>query len=79
MIIKIIGTWCPKCKLLQQTTEDAANKLGLNYTIIKVDKMEDILQYDIMTTPWLLINDKVILTGKVPSLKDMINILTTQQ
>lgn len=79
MIIKILGSWCAKCKLLQQTVETAADKLGIDYEIIKIDKMEDILQYDILSTPWLIINDKLILSGRVPEVKDMMNILTTQK
>jgi len=51
MIIKILGTGCPKCKLLQETVEDVSKELSLDCKIIKVDDMNDILQYDIMSMP----------------------------
>ena len=49
MIIKILGTGCPKCKLLQATVEEAVKTLNLDCKIIKVDDMQDIMEYDIMT------------------------------
>ena len=67
MIIKILGTWCAKCKLLEQTTRDAISELWIDAQIIKIDQMEDILMYDIMSTPWLVVNEKIISAGKIPN------------
>ena len=79
MIIKILGTWCAKCKLLQKTVEDAVKKIWLNCEIIKVDQIQDIMQYDVMSMPWLVIDEKVIFTGRIPEIEEMTNILITKK
>ena len=71
MIIKILGTGCPKCKVLQTSVEWAVKELWLNVTIQKIDDMNDIMQYDIMTMPWLVIDEKVVMTGKVPTIEEI--------
>lgn len=75
MIIKILGTWCPKCKALQTSVEGAVKELWLTATIQKVEDMWEIMQYDIMSTPGLVIDEKVIMTGKVLSVEELIKIL----
>lgn len=66
MIIKILGTGCPKCKLLEQVTRDAVAQLWIDAEILKIQNMEDIMQYDIMSTPALVVDEKVMLAWKVP-------------
>lgn len=75
MIIKILGTGCSKCKTLQSVVESAVQQLWLNASIQKVEDMNDIMQYDIMATPGLVIDEKVVMTGKVPSVEDLVKIL----
>jgi small redox-active disulfide protein 2 len=67
MIIKILGTGCPNCKKLEANTIEAMSQMGLNLPIVKVTNIEDIMSYDIMSTPGLVLDNKVISTGKVLS------------
>lgn len=76
MIIKILGTWCPKCKLLEKTVEEATKKIELDCTIVKVHDMEEITKYDIMSMPWLVIDDILIFSGWVPEADEIVDILT---
>lgn len=75
MLIKILGTWCPKCKLLYTTVEDAAKKLQLEYEIVKIDDMQEIAEYDIMTLPALIIDDMLVLAWWSPEQDEMLDIL----
>jgi len=75
MIIKILGTWCPTCKLLQKTVEDAAKKLEIDCEIIKIEDMQEIAEYDVMAMPALVINDVLVLAWGVPDAEDMLAIL----
>lgn len=66
-IIKILGTWCPKCKLLEQVTKDSIAELWIKAEVIKIQDMEEIIAYDIMATPALVIDEKVVIAGRIPN------------
>jgi len=65
--IQILGTGCPKCTKLAENTEAAAKELGLDYSIEKVTKLEEIMAFGVMVTPALVVDGKVKIVGKVPS------------
>ncbi len=73
--IKILGTGCPKCKALEKATRDAVDQLGLNAEISKVEDIAKIMEYGIMRTPGLVIDEKVILSGRVPGKEEIINLI----
>lgn len=75
MLIKILGTGCSKCKTLENVVRLSVSQLWLDAQIEKVTEMEDIMQYDIMATPALIIDEKVIFVGKVPTLEEINQIL----
>ncbi len=75
MLIKVLGTWCPKCKLLYKTAEDAAKKLNIDYEIVKIDDVAEIAEYDIMTLPALIVDDMLVLAGWSPEPEEMLDIL----
>jgi small redox-active disulfide protein 2 len=65
MIIKILGTGCNKCQSLEKETINALAELNVAADVQKITKMDEIMQYDVMMTPALVINDQVKSAGKV--------------
>ena len=76
MDIKILGTGCSKCNKLEQITRDAVAEAGVDANISKVDDILEIMSFGIMTTPALVIDEKVVVKGRVPSVKEIMKILT---
>ena len=76
MEIKVLGTGCTKCKALDKVTKEAVEKTGVNATITKVEDIVEIMQFGIMTTPALVIDGKVVVKGKVPSVDEIVKLLT---
>ena len=73
--LQILGTGCPKCKLLAEKTEEAAKAAGIEHEIIKVTDINEIMSFGVMMTPALAIDGKVKVTGRIPDqdeLKSMI-------
>lgn len=73
--LQILGTGCPKCRQLAERTDQAARELGLDYEIVKVEKIPDIMSFGVMSTPALAVDGQVKVTGKIPDLdkiKEMI-------
>lgn len=75
MKIQILGTGCPKCKLLAETADKAATELGLTYELEKITDINQIMNFGVMLTPALAVDGKVKLTGKVPSVEELKKLL----
>ena len=75
MKIEILGIGCPKCQKLAENATEAANSMGLEYTLGKITDMKDIMKYGVMMTPALVIDGQVKLSGKVPSVEELKSIL----
>ncbi len=73
--IQILGTGCPKCKLLTANAEAAVKALGIEATIEKVERIQDILKFGVMTTPALVVDGVVKSAGKVLSAEDIKKLL----
>ncbi len=71
MEIKVLGTGCANCKTLEKTVHIALEEMKLEANVEKVEDISKIMAYGIMRTPGLVINSKVVLTGKIPSIKEM--------
>ena len=76
MEIKVLGTGCPKCKALEKATRDAVTELGINADIGKEEDIMKIMQYGVMHTPALVIDGKVVMSGRLPNAKELKNLLT---
>jgi len=76
MEIKILGTGCPKCKALEKLTREVVEKNGFNANITKVEDIVDIMKYNIMTTPALVVNGKVEFKGRIPSAEEIKQVLS---
>lgn len=76
MDIKVLGTGCPKCKKLEQATIEAVAAAGINATVSKVEDIMQIMQFGVMTTPALVVDGKVLVKGRVPSIEEIKNLIT---
>ena len=77
--IIVLGTGCTNCKTLEKNTRDAVAALGIEANILKEEDITKIMQYGIMRTPGLVVNDKLVLAGRVPSLNEIKNLITQNQ
>lgn len=76
MEIKVLGTGCARCKSLEKVTRKAVEELNLDATVEKVEDIQKIMEYAVMRTPALVINEKVVMSGQVPRLPEMKELLT---
>jgi small redox-active disulfide protein 2 len=65
--IKILGPGCANCRKLEEIVRQAVEALQVEAQIVKVTDMQEILAYDILKTPGLVINEKLVMSGRVPS------------
>lgn len=78
MNIKVLGTGCARCKALDKVTRKAVEELNLNATIEKVEDIQKIMEYAVMRTPALVIDEKVLLSGQVPKVSELKELLTNK-
>jgi small redox-active disulfide protein 2 len=76
MEIKILGTGCPKCKTLEKLTREVVEQNGIDANVTKVEDIYQIMKYGVMTTPAMVVDEKVIIKGRVPSLEEIKQVLT---
>ena len=74
MIIKILGSGCRNCVALKENTETALKEAGMEAEIVKVTDFKDIMEYGVMSTPALVIDEKVVSFGKVLKPKEIAKI-----
>lgn len=75
MKLQILGTGCAKCKALTTATEQAAQALGVPYELEKVTDLRRIMSFGVMMTPALVVDGKLKVSGKVPSLDEIKRLL----
>lgn len=75
MTIKILGPGCANCRNLERNTREALSKLALDATVVKVEDIPSIMSYGIMSTPGLVVDEEVKVFGRVPSAKEIAELL----
>jgi small redox-active disulfide protein 2 len=78
MNIIVLGTGCAKCKTLEQLTRKVVTDLKLNAEVTKEEDIQKIMSYGIMRTPGLVVNGKVIISGRIPSENELKELLTKE-
>jgi len=76
MNIKVLGTGCPKCKALEKAVINSLSELNIQADVSKVEDIMEIMQFGVMRTPALVINEKVVLSGRLPNDKELKSLLT---
>lgn len=73
--LKVLGTGCAKCKSLEKVTTEVVNENNLDADIQKVEDITQIMTYGVMMTPALVVNEKVVFSGRVPSKAEIKNFI----
>ena len=71
MHIKILGTGCARCNALEKIVRETVSDMNIDATIEDVKEINKILEYPILTTPGLVIDEKLVMAGKVPDKKEL--------
>jgi len=69
--IRVLGTGCPKCRKLEETTRSVANEMSIKYNLEKVTELDKIMEFGVMMTPALVVDGEVKVSGRIPSPKDL--------
>ena len=75
MNIKILGSGCARCAQLEKTTREVVKELGIDASIEEVKDMMKIVQYPILTTPGLVIDEELVCAGRVPTKAELTQLI----
>lgn len=73
--IKVLGPGCSTCKTTFQNVEAAVKQLGIEVELIKVEDIEEIMKYNVLTTPVLVIDEEIKIKGRVAQINEIIALL----
>jgi small redox-active disulfide protein 2 len=77
LTIKVLGSGCANCKRLEQLTRKIINDLGVQAEVIKVTDPTQYADYNVMSTPGLVINEKTVSSGRIPSIPEITGFVNT--
>ena len=77
MKIKVLGPGCAKCQQLEKTTREVVQELGIDADIEDIKDMKKIMEYPILTTPGLVIDEKLVCSGRLPTKAEVTTFITT--
>ncbi|NDV42666.1 thioredoxin family protein [Flagellimonas sediminis] len=73
--VKILGTGCPKCQNLTKVVKEVISENKLDASVEKVEDILEIMQYNVMITPALVVDEKVVMKGRIPSKEEVLALL----
>ena len=77
MIIKVLGPGCARCQQLEKTVNEVVTELSINAVVEDVKDIKKIMEYPILTTPGLVIDENLVCSGRVPSKAEVTTFITT--
>jgi small redox-active disulfide protein 2 len=77
MIIKVLGPGCARCQQLEKTVSEVVKELGIQAEIEHVRDMNKIMEYPVLTTPGLVIDENLVCSGRVPAKAEVTTFITT--
>ena len=79
MEIKVLGPGCAKCQQLERTVKEVVKELGIDVKVEDIKDIKKIMEYPILSTPGLVINEKLVFSGRVPSKAEVTAFITKAQ
>ena len=73
--IKVLGPGCPKCKTMYANVVEAVKQSGIEAAVVKVEEIEEMLKYNVLTTPVLMIDEEIKIKGRVAQVSEVIDLL----
>ena len=77
MEIKVLGPGCAKCQQLERTVKEVVKELGIDVKVEDIKDIKKIMEYPILSTPGLVINGKLVVSGRVPNKAEVTTFITT--
>jgi len=79
MVIKVLGSGCANCQKLEDLAKKAVDQLGIDAEIVKVTDIQDIMEYGVMSTPALVIDEELKVAGRVPTFEQVVELISRAQ
>ena len=74
-VIKVLGTGCPKCQSMTNVVKEVVSENNIDATIEKIEDIMKIMEFNVMSTPALVIDDVIVIKGRVPSKEEVLTLL----